>query len=150
MSSAIRGILEVSITNADFPKMKSNFEIYFDCTIGDKTQKSKSASGMNPLWEEKIALPFSNESSLTFKLYEKKLLLKDKILLNNRIDLSLLKESFKIEQNINYIKKNKVKGKFRLVLILYPYKIYLSDFSLTIDPSSVVSVSNTKNYEVSI
>jgi C2 domain len=119
----LEGVLEILILEAEFPKKNKGFKTYFEFFIGNKTQKTKLSSGSKPEWPEKIVFQYNSESLIFYKLYKKNIVLKDKIISDEHIDLSLLKSSYRQEQLCRANYKNKLNGKFKIVLSLFPYKV---------------------------
>lgn len=149
MSKVLEGVLEINIINAEFPKKSSRFKPYFEFILAAKLMKTKTSSGPKPEWKEKIAFQYTSESKLLFyKLYDKVIIGKDKVISDGHIDLNILRISYKQEQVIKVIKDNKEKGKFKLLLVFFPYKLYPSDLLSEITSESFICSNPSSNEEI--
>ncbi|OMJ78798.1 hypothetical protein SteCoe_21326 [Stentor coeruleus] len=149
MSKVLEGVLEISILNAEFPKKSSRFKPYFEFTLAAKLMKTKPSSGSKPEWKEKIAFQYTSDSKILFyKLYDKVILGKDKVYSDGHIDLNILRISYKQEQLIKVVKDNKEKGKFKLSLVFFPYKLYPSDILSEITSENFICANPSSNEEI--
>lgn len=134
----IEGILEIQIQDAEFPKKKSGFKVYFEVSLNNQVKKSDQASGKNPKWKDKLTMDYNSDPKLHFKLLEKKTFTKDSILAQESIDLSVLKQKHKQEHFITVVSKDKLKGSVRLILVLYPYVLTPTNINPNIEEEKLL------------
>lgn len=120
MQKPIEGTLEIQVSKAEFLKKSSSFKIYFEFIIGNKSKKSEVISSQNPNWKEKCNIVFNNENLLFLKVYEKKAVFKDPLLMDIQMDLIELKQKLRMEHYLTIQPKGKLKGTLTLIMTLYP------------------------------
>ena len=120
MQKPIEGTLEIQVSKAEFLKKSSSFKIYFEFIIGNKSKKSEAISSQNPSWKEKCNIGFNNENLLFLKIYEKKTVFKDPVLMDIQLDLIELKQKLRTEHYLSIQPKGKLKGTLSLIMTLHP------------------------------
>jgi hypothetical protein len=148
MQKNIDGVLEIQIKEIDFVDKKKSFKTYFEFGLGGKVYKTESFAVSIRDLAERMTMEYKSESILFCKYFKKRSILRDKLLFEDHIDLSLLKSDCRLERLLKICPEGKLKGKFRLVLILFPYKMKPSNISSEVVSEMLVDSFPAANEDV--
>ena len=148
MISSLEGIVKISISAVEFPGKGSSFNPYFEFGLGTKLHRTKHSSGAKPDFSETITMVYNSESLLFYKVLEKKVIRKDKTIDEDQIDLTILKSAFKQENTLNIKQGDKIRGKFKLSLLLFPYKLSPHDIFRELTSEVHVHTNPAANEEI--